>query len=235
MALKRKTKIQVIDSLHVKNQLLFNGEDLSDALDELANLDGLTASVTELNYNDGSTVGVVVASKTIVAGANKEVGTLFHGSALPSANALLGGAGASATKETTASANKNFFEYRLENTATSGDNRGFYLRLYLAGTGIGGEALRVFTTVDDVVAGTVHGSHTSLNFNATGQASGLAVAGRHTLHLPNVAAWASGTLAPGSFEIWSDGSDSDPSGVTELSVLQSVLGGHADGIADTDD
>ena len=150
-------------------------------------------------------------------------------------SALLGGIGTSASPATTATADKKFFEYRLENTATSGDNRGLYLRLYLGGAGGGGEAARIFTTVNDVAAGTAHGAHISLNFASTGTVTGTGVAMRATLHLPDVALTSNVTMAAVQAEIYSDGSDSDPGGSTLLSYFRAVNGGHADGIADVDD
>ena len=53
------------------------------------------------------------------------------GGVTPSTAALVLAIGASGTRATTATANKNFVEFRVENTATSGDNRGIYNRLYL--------------------------------------------------------------------------------------------------------
>ena len=82
----------------------------------------------------------------------------------PANASLLLGAGTSTNKFTTATANTKFMEFRLENSATSGDNRGQYLRLYLSGAGGGGEASRIFTTEKNVAAGNAHGQHCSLNF-----------------------------------------------------------------------
>lgn len=149
----------------------------------------------------------------------------------PANASLLLGAGTSTNKMTTADASKNFMEFRLENTATSGDNRGMYLREYLAGAGGGGEALRAFTTISDVAAGTAHGAHISLNFADTGTVTGLGVAMRATLHIANQATQA-GTLAAIQAEIWSDGATSDPAG-SNLSCIRVVNGGAA-GTADVD-
>lgn len=148
---------------------------------------------------------------------------------------LLHGAGTGSLPETTATANSNFMEYRLQNSATSGDNRGLYLRLYMTGAGGGGEAARIFTTVDDVAAGTAHGAHISLNFDATGSVTGQGIAGRNTLHIPNDASWAPGTIAALQAEIWSDGANSDTDGATSVSFIRVVNGGNASGIADVDD
>lgn len=148
---------------------------------------------------------------------------------------LILGAGTAADPATTATADTKFIEWRLQNTATSGDNRGIYLRFYLAGAGGGGESLRAFTTISDVAAGTAHGAHVSLNFASTGSVTGLGVAARATLHIPDDASWAPGTVAALQAEIWSDGDDSDTDGATSVSFLRVVNGGNANGIADVDD
>ena len=143
--------------------------------------------------------------------------------------------GTAASPITTSEANKNIIDYRLENSATSGDNRGMYLRLYLSGAGGGGEAARIFTTVNDVAASTAHGAHISLNFGATGTVTGQGIAGRNTIHLPNKALTSNVTMAAVQAEIYSDGSASDPGGSTILSFFRAVNDGHANGKADVDD
>ena len=150
-------------------------------------------------------------------------------------SALLLGAGTSSDPATVATADTNFIEFRCQNTATSGDNRLIYNRLYLAGAGGGGESLRAFTTISDVAAGTAHGAHISLNFGDTGSVTGLGVAVRGTLHIPNDADWAPGTVAALQAEIYSDGAASDTDGATEVSFIRVVNGGNASGIADVDD
>ncbi len=153
---------------------------------------------------------------------------------ITSATPLLLG-GSSSTPLVTSSANTKALQFYINNTATSGDNRGMYLRLYLSGAGSGGEAARLFTTINDVACGTAHGAHISLNFGDSGELSGLGVAGRNTLHIPDDAGWTGGNLSPLMAEIWSDGAASDPDGVTKLSYIQIVNGGNASGIADVDD
>jgi len=148
---------------------------------------------------------------------------------------LLLGSGTSSVKETTAQAGKNFLSFYLENTATSGDNRGQYLRLYLGGAGGGGEALRAFTTVNNVAAGTAHGAHISLSFGTSGTVTGQGIAGRNTLHLPTTALTSNVTMSALQAEIYSDGSTSDPGGSTILSFIRVVNAGHASGMADVDD
>lgn len=149
--------------------------------------------------------------------------------------ALLMGIGTSTERAKTDVADSKFFSFYVENTATSGDNRAMYLRLYHSGAGGGGEALRVFTTVQNVAAATAHGAHISLNFGSTGTVTGQGIAVRGTLHLPNVALASNVTMAALQAEIYSDGSLSDPGGSTLISFLRLVNAGHANGIADVDD
>jgi len=144
-------------------------------------------------------------------------------------------AGTSSAPVTEDTANMKFMALYFDNGATSGDNRGMYLRQYLTGAGGGGEAARIFTTISDVAAGTAHGAHISLNFGDTGSVTGLGVASRNTLHVPDDASWAPGTLAATQAEIYSDGAASDTDGATEVSFLRLVNGGNASGIADVDD
>lgn len=152
--------------------------------------------------------------------------------------ALVMGLGNSTTRAITTTADSKFISFYLENAATSGDNRAMYLRMYHSGAGGGGEALRAFTTVNANCA-TAHGAHVSLNFLDTAggsECSGLGVAGRFTLHIPNVASWApTGTYAAIQAEIYNDGSASDPAGMTELSCIRVVNGGNTTGAADVDD
>lgn len=145
-------------------------------------------------------------------------------------NALVMGIGTASGRAQANAASRNFLSFYFENFATSGDNRGMYLRLYHSGAGAGGEAARIYTTVNDVAAGTAHGAHISLGFASTGTVTGLGVAGRNTLHLANQGTQA-GTLAALQAEIYADGSDSDPNGA-DVTFLRVVADGHADGIAD---
>lgn len=151
---------------------------------------------------------------------------------------LLLGAGTAASPATSATAGDHFIEFRTQGTATSGISRLAYLRHYLAGAGLSGDALRAFMTIDDVAAATAHGAHISLSFDSTantGRLTGLGVGMRATLHIPSDATWTSGTLAALQAEIYSDGADSDTDGLTEVSFIRVVNDGHADGIADVDD
>ena len=133
-------------------------------------------------------------------------------------------------REKIATADKNHMSFYLENSAASGDNRGMYLRLYFTTAGGGGEAARIFTTVEDVAAATAHGAHISLNFGDTGSITGLGVAMRATLHVPNQAQSA-GTYAAIEAELWHDGSSSDITGATAYGAFRVSVAGNATGAA----
>jgi len=145
--------------------------------------------------------------------------------------------GAADDKITTAVANTKFIQAYLESTATSGDNRGMYLRLYFAGVGGGGEALRVYSDIVGVACGTVHGAHISLGMGEStvkGAVTGLGVAMRATLGLPNGAMASGGTYAAIMAEIYSFGANSDAGAVAELSFLRLVNDGLAKDDVDDD-
>lgn len=151
------------------------------------------------------------------------------------AGPLIYGGSSSDTIETS-TADTKFIQLYLECSATSGDNRAIYNRLYLTGAGGSGESLRCFTTISAACTG-AHGAHISLNFagTTTGELTGLGVAMRATLHIPDDAAWTGGTLSAIQAEIYSDGAASDPDNVTGLSYFRVSNGGDASGISDVDD
>jgi hypothetical protein len=133
--------------------------------------------------------------------------------------------------------NTKFLQFYLESVATSGDNRGMYLRTYYTGAGGGGDALRVYADVS-VTAANVFGAHISLGLGESttgGKVTGLGVGVRAQLGLPNVAMGSGGTYAALMAEIYSFGEHSDAGAVTELSFIRVVNDGHANGIADVDD
>lgn len=125
-------------------------------------------------------------------------GSLQTGSAATTAAVLLG-AGTSTTREQTSTANTNFIGYWVETTATSGDTRGIYTRLYFSGAGVSGEAARFYGTVNNVTAatgGTVNGAHISLSVTgASGKISGSGNALRATLEFTNTPTAIGGTVA----------------------------------------
>lgn len=97
-----------------------------------------------------------------------------------------------------ATTGQNMMGTFAETTATSGDTRLRYERLYFSGAGGSGEALRTFATVNNVTAavgGTVNGNHTTLSVaGASGAVSGAGNAQRLTLSL-GASTNAGGTLA----------------------------------------
>lgn len=152
-----------------------------------------------------------------------------------SAGLVLGG-GTNAAPMTTAVASKNFLDFRSKSTATSGDSRGLYLRHYLSGSGIAGEAARLFATVDTDTPGTsssCHGTHSSLSFgNSAGNLTGtLGAALRSTLHVPNRSL--AGTHCGVMSEYSSDGASSANGGTA--SFFRAVLSGNATGAAAIED
>lgn len=150
------------------------------------------------------------------------------------AGLILGG-GTSGDPVTTSDADKKWMSFYLESKATSGDNRALYLRFYLSGEGGGGEAARIFTTVNDVAASTVHGAHISLSFGSSGSVTGQGIAGRNTLHIPD-ASLGGGNVKYSALqaEIFSDGSSSDPNG-NYLSCIRCLNAGDSTGMAVVDD
>lgn len=81
--------------------------------------------------------------------------------------------------------------------------------------------------MNNVVASTAHGAHTSLSFGASGRVSGLGVAGRNTLHIPS-GGLSAGTYAALQAEIYADGV-----GVTSVptALFRGVVDGNATGAA----
>lgn len=96
-------------------------------------------------------------------------------------SALVLGSGKSGTNHSLGSTAGNALEFYFDATHTTGDMRGQYLRLYFSGAGGSGEALRAYSTINDVsvaTGGTVNGAHISLgtagaSAAVSGQASAL--------------------------------------------------------------
>lgn len=154
------------------------------------------ASGAVINFNAGNMTVTHSAGDLTVAGGPVSIKGASAGAATA---ALLHGCGTTATPGTTATANKNFIGYWVESTATSGDCRGEYVRLYISGVGGSGEAGRFYTTVNNVTAatgGTVNGAHISLNVTgASGAISGSANALRCTLDFAGTPTAIGGTVA----------------------------------------
>jgi len=137
--------------------------------------------------------------------------------------------GTSASPSTTSTADTKFNTYYSKSTATSGDARGIYDYLSIAGAGGGGESLRALTDVTDVAAATARGAHISLSFGTTGSITGLGAAMGSTLHIPG--AMSSGTYTSANIEVWADAADSSLSGATSKSFMRVGVGGNATGLA----
>lgn len=145
------------------------------------------------------------------------------------AGLILGG-GISTDPVLSAVAGQKMASFYTKSTSTT-SSEGLYWRHYIAGAGQSAEALRAFATVDAVAAANARGAHVSLSFGAyatsyiTGEGRGL----KATLHLPAGGAMhANGTYSALQGEIYLDGTDSDPSAVTEMAILDlTVAGGDA--------
>jgi hypothetical protein len=138
---------------------------------------------------------------------------------------LLLGSGTTSAKATTATADKNFWDNRFESTATSGDSRGIYNKLFLNGTGVSGESLRSYTEVDKAVAN-AHGAHLTLAFGVSPAAiTGQGAAGRLTLMIPNRATMSGGTYYGGLSEVWMDGTSASAAPLTQVAVHAFLVNG----------
>jgi len=141
--------------------------------------------------------------------------------------------GTAAAQYTSSVVDKKFREYRYACSAASGDARGIYNRLYLTGAGGGGESLRSYTELVAVTGATAHGAHISLGFGeatVAGSITGLGVAVRATLGLPDAALKAAGgTYAALQAEIYAFGAGSTPVGSTRMSFLRFCCDGNGTG------
>jgi len=134
---------------------------------------GVLTTVTPTQIATGST-GFIIAS-----------GEVIQFGATPTTVALLMGGGTSASPLALgATADKNAIGFWADSTATTGDTRLEYKRLYFSGAGGSGEVSRVFATVNNVTAatgGTVNGIHATLSVSgASGAISGAGNAIRAT-------------------------------------------------------
>lgn len=112
--------------------------------------------------------------------------------------ALLEGGGTSSSPVTNAVANKNFLGYWVKSSASSGDARGLYMRLYLSSTG-SGEAGRFYTTAQAAnvaTGGTANGLHASISLDASASISGQAFAARLTFDAAADTRTLNGNCAP---------------------------------------
>lgn len=141
-----------------------------------------------------TTLGALQRLAKITVGTNN---VIQFGTTATAALAMGGGTSTTPMAMGT-TAGKNLIGFWADTTATSGDTRLAYLRLYFSGAGVSGEVARIFGTVNNVTAatgGTVNGAHVSLSVTgASGAVSGAGNAARFTLGL-GASTNAGGTLS----------------------------------------
>jgi len=193
-----------------------------------------TSCALSKNPNKNTHARFGYALGAIVSGATNTIAVKVHWNP-DDATELVGVSGAAYT---TALAN-TFREYRYQCSATSGASQGIYIRQYLTGEGtLTANSLRAYTDIVGVSISNAYGAHLSLGMGESttgGAITGLGVAVRATLGLPDVALAAGGTYAAIMPEIFAFGDASDPTAVTELSFIRCSAGGDATGIEDIDD
>lgn len=163
-----------------------------------------SATTAEISTLAGVTAGAVTASKALVVGSSKElsaIGKLTFGTAT---GGLMAGGGASGANHALGATAGNALEFYLNATHTTGDMRGEYLRLYFSGAGGSGEALRAYSTINNVsvaTGGTVNGAHISLGTaGASAAVSGQASALRATFEIAAASTTLGGTCSVGIFD-----------------------------------
>ncbi len=123
-------------------------------------------------------------------------------------------------------------EYRYRSNLASGDSRGMYMALALAG-GASGEAVRARTIVEAAgVGGGVHGLHGGLEFGANGTITGLGVGVRATYMAANRNQAA--TICGGMSELWAEGTSTDYGTATVHSIHRFANSGDGTGAATAD-
>jgi hypothetical protein len=144
----------------------------------------------------------------------------------PASPALLAGGGTSAAPLTTATAGKNFQEFRTQTTAVTVSSRGLYLRHEFKGTNNAGdgECLRAYSVLSSKNAN-AHGAHLSLNCSATGYVSGLGAGVRGQLYVQGISP-AGGTYYGMMAEMYFDAS-ATIAAVTEHAILAVQANGDA--------
>lgn len=143
---------------------------------------------------------------------------------------VLGGTGLSTSAATAyaggSTANQKFFANYINSTATTGDTRLLYDKLFFSGAGGSGEVHRIMGVVNNVTAatgGTVNGEHVSLYINgASGAVSGAGNALRVTLG--GTATTPGGTLAAIQLDSDWDAGTSVPATASFLRVTDSGTG-----------
>jgi len=150
-----------------------------------------------------------------------------------SASGLFMGAGTSGDPATTSTADAKFIEFRCQTTATSGDNRLMYLRYDMNGAGASGECIRAFTKMTAALP-TARGAHISLDGDTNGSITGLGVAVDAQWLIADTS-FSGGTYAVINAEMYSAGSSSDITGVTDAGYIRIVNAGDSTGKGTVDD
>lgn len=117
---------------------------------------------------------------------------------------LIAGSGTSGANHALGATAGNALEFYLNATHTTGDMRGEYIRLYFSGAGGSGEALRAYSTINNVsvaTGGTVNGAHISLGTaGASAAVSGQASALRATFEIAAASTAVGGTCSVAIFD-----------------------------------
>ena len=152
----------------------------------------------------------------------------------PAAAALLMGIGTEADPALSAVADKKFIELRCKSSAAGGDNRLLYMRYEMSGAAASGESLRASTLLSGALA-TARGAQISLEVGADGYISGLGAGVDAQLYLKNSVLPANGAYAALNVEIYSVGSTTAVSAVTELSFIRITNSGDGTGVGRVSD
>ncbi len=118
----------------------------------------------------------------------------FHSLANQDAGVVIQGTGTSGTRASTASADKAFFKYYTQSTATSGDSRGIYWQHWLGGNGATGDCARFFAKVNSATVAGGFGNHSTLQIQTGSGITGLGAGSRATLAAQSESRTLSGTL-----------------------------------------
>lgn len=154
----------------------------------------ITAALEDFDY------GIEVMDSVAVTGINigacttglKLTGTqsqsiLFESyGASTSVTGLLMACGASSTPATTAVAGAKFFSFYTQTTATSGMTRSLYIRHRVNGSGMTGEALRAFMSLNGANL-SVSGASLGLFITSSGSITGSCSGASTTLEIPDAA------------------------------------------------
>jgi hypothetical protein len=119
----------------------------------------------------------------------------FTDTSLQDAGVILAGTGTSGTPATTAVADKAFYKFYTESTATSGDSRGIYWQHFLSGNGATGDCARFFAKVNSATVAGGFGTHSTVQIQTGSGVTGLANGVRATLAAQSESRTLTGTLA----------------------------------------